>query len=123
MGIFFSGLLHENFFQHSLRWKQIFYWFLPNPVKQGGIKRHLKHAVPYLNRIWFDNKLVLCFKHLLKEFLSVRGADIFPETIGEFFKYQPLAKNFLEEATEMFQELAVTPVSPNVTSWTAHKRP
>ena len=40
----------------------------------------------------------------------------------KFFHHHPYAINFLENATDVYEECHVTPVSPSVTGWTAHDR-
>ena len=44
--------------------------------KQYGLKRLLKHAVPFDNCVGCGNhKVALCFKHLLNDFPDVLSAD------------------------------------------------
>ena len=78
------------------------------------------NKIPHL--IWIgcgNHKLALCFKHLLKQFLSIFERDVFLELLWKFFR--PLAKNLLEESAEMYDESVVVPVAQSVTRWTAHE--
>ena len=42
--------------------------------------------------------------------------------LWKFFHYRPLAVDFLKNAAEVYEEFHVNPVSPSVTSGTAHGR-
>ena len=76
-----------------------------NSGERGGLKQHLKNAIPHL--IWVghgNHKLALCFKHLLNQFPSILefpSIDAFLELLSKFFRYRPLAKNLLEDSAEM----------------------
>lgn len=94
-----------------------------NSGERSGLKRLLKHAVPF--GVWIgceNHKLALCFKHLLLKFNDVFTADATLTALWKFFHYCPLAMSFIENAAEVFQEDSIVPVCPSVTRWTAHDR-
>ena len=94
-----------------------------NSGDRNGLKRHLEHIVPMLRLIGCNNhKLALCFKHLIPQFPSINDTDTFLLNLWRFFKYQPLAKNFLEENASMYGQDPVTAVCPSETCWTSHER-
>ena len=53
--------------------------------ERGGLKQYLKNTIPHL--IWVEcgnHKLELCFKHLLNQFPSIFGTDVFLESLWKF---------------------------------------
>ena len=69
-----------------------------------------------------NHKLALCFKHLIPQFPSIIDTDAFLLNLWKFFKYRPIAKNFLEESASMYGQDPVTAVCPSETRWTSHER-
>ena len=74
-----------------------------NSGERNGLKRHLEYIVRMLRWIGCNNhKLALCFKHLIPQFPSINDTDTFLLNLWKFFKYRPLAKNYLEESASVY---------------------
>ena len=94
-----------------------------NSGENGGLKRLLQHLVRIATWIGCGNqKVALCFKHLHNKFKCVADFDAALLALWKFFHYQPIALNFLENASESFGEPSFIPVCPCVSSWTAYDR-
>ena len=69
-----------------------------------------------------NNKLAICFKHLLKEFPCVAEFDTMLLSLWKYFHYRTVAVNFLQEFAEAYDENQVLPVCPSTARWTFHGR-
>ena len=89
--------------------------------KYSGLKRLLNHAVPLDNWVGCGNQKVnLCFKHLLNYFLDDLSANTMLLALWKFFHYHLLAINFLKNVTDAYDKCHVTQVRP--TRQTVHDR-
>ena len=95
-----------------------------NSGENGGLKRLLQHLVRIATWIGCGNQKVALVSNTSITSLNVSPILMQPclHYGRKFFHYQPIALNFLENASESFGEPSFIPVCPSVSSWTAYDR-